>query len=452
MMRSYGIPEDYIKMKAFPFSLDGVAKDWLYLQPDFFNTWDASSNEAPDLEYGKQHTVIWDQGVAPSSMVNEVGAIGNLRLENHLIELTSLIITTPRGNVNVVSLRSDRELPQQAAPQQRPRPTDAEFEPDADSPVPQQAISVPLPFPTQTLSTRKAKIDEDLLKMFQEVEINIPLLDAIKQIPKYAKFLKELCVHKSKKMNEGVELGGVMLALTKNEVAIGSDKTLPKKCRDPKIFFVPCTINSKDDIVDLANLDLNSELIDLIDQVCKNDEEPECSKHGRVLVAKIEKPLRAQVETILTVEFDSANQGRDWTWAESNSDKKTDAESDLSILPRAESTSDSRNQKRVSSEFDSSMELKAKSNSNNHLRAESDSNNQSWKQLKAETDSTHQVPNPDRYAYLDNDQQIRVIIANNLHREQEEKLLQVLMQHKKVTGWRLSDLPGINPSICMHKI
>ncbi|RDX80442.1 hypothetical protein CR513_39002, partial [Mucuna pruriens] len=34
-----GIPEDYIKMKAFPFSLDGVAKDWLYLQPALFNTW-----------------------------------------------------------------------------------------------------------------------------------------------------------------------------------------------------------------------------------------------------------------------------------------------------------------------------------------------------------------------------------------------------------------------------
>ena len=26
-------------MKAFPFSLDGVAKDWLYLQPDPINTW-----------------------------------------------------------------------------------------------------------------------------------------------------------------------------------------------------------------------------------------------------------------------------------------------------------------------------------------------------------------------------------------------------------------------------
>ncbi|RDY11346.1 hypothetical protein CR513_04003, partial [Mucuna pruriens] len=38
-MRPQGISEDYIKMKAFPFSLDGAAKDWLYLQPVLFNTW-----------------------------------------------------------------------------------------------------------------------------------------------------------------------------------------------------------------------------------------------------------------------------------------------------------------------------------------------------------------------------------------------------------------------------
>ncbi|RDX92534.1 hypothetical protein CR513_25322, partial [Mucuna pruriens] len=30
-MRPHGVLEDYIKMKTFPFSLDGAAKDWLYL-------------------------------------------------------------------------------------------------------------------------------------------------------------------------------------------------------------------------------------------------------------------------------------------------------------------------------------------------------------------------------------------------------------------------------------
>ncbi|RDX74591.1 hypothetical protein CR513_45647, partial [Mucuna pruriens] len=38
IMRPQGIPEDYIKMKAFSFSLDRATKDWLYLQPVLFNT------------------------------------------------------------------------------------------------------------------------------------------------------------------------------------------------------------------------------------------------------------------------------------------------------------------------------------------------------------------------------------------------------------------------------
>ncbi|RDX68862.1 hypothetical protein CR513_52108, partial [Mucuna pruriens] len=38
MMRPQRIPEDHIKMKAFPFFLDGAAKDWLYLQLVLFNT------------------------------------------------------------------------------------------------------------------------------------------------------------------------------------------------------------------------------------------------------------------------------------------------------------------------------------------------------------------------------------------------------------------------------
>jgi len=37
-MRLHDIHEYYVKMKAFPFSLDGVAKDWLYIQPYTINT------------------------------------------------------------------------------------------------------------------------------------------------------------------------------------------------------------------------------------------------------------------------------------------------------------------------------------------------------------------------------------------------------------------------------
>ncbi|RDX64766.1 hypothetical protein CR513_56637, partial [Mucuna pruriens] len=67
--------------------------------------------------------------------------------------------------------------------------------------------------------------------MFRKVEINISLLDDIKQILKYAKFLKELCVHERKKMKRGLELGEIVSTLTKND-----------ECRDPRIFSVSYTI------------------------------------------------------------------------------------------------------------------------------------------------------------------------------------------------------------------
>ncbi|CAN6458899.1 unnamed protein product [Victoria cruziana] len=47
-----------------------------------------------------------------------------------------------------------------------------------------------------------------MLEMFRAVSINLPLLDAISQVPAYVRFLKELCTKKrrSKKIPESVLL------------------------------------------------------------------------------------------------------------------------------------------------------------------------------------------------------------------------------------------------------
>ncbi|RDX97365.1 hypothetical protein CR513_19861, partial [Mucuna pruriens] len=137
-------------------------------------------------------------------------------------------------------------LPSQTIPNPRrnaslPRSAEANSKPDADlQSRPEKAV--PLPFPSRPTSARKLESDDELLKMFRKVEINIPLLDAVKQIPKYVKFLKKLCVHKRKKMKGSTEIGGVLSVLTKNENFTKGALALPKKCRDPEIFYIPCTI------------------------------------------------------------------------------------------------------------------------------------------------------------------------------------------------------------------
>jgi len=55
-----------------------------------------------------------------------------------------------------------------------------------------------LPFPHAMTKQRKVNHNSEIFETFKQVRINIPLLDAIKQVPSYAKFLKDLCTMKRK--------------------------------------------------------------------------------------------------------------------------------------------------------------------------------------------------------------------------------------------------------------
>jgi len=77
----------------------------------------------------------------------------------------------------------------------------------SNSDLPQPPI--PIPFPLREIPNKKMEeVEKEILETFRKVEVNIPLLDVIKQIPRYAKFLKELCTHKRKlKGNERISMG-----------------------------------------------------------------------------------------------------------------------------------------------------------------------------------------------------------------------------------------------------
>ena len=52
------------------------------------------------------------------------------------------------------------------------------------------------PFPQALRGKKKASKQEGILEVLRQVKVNIPLLDMIKQVPTYAKFLKDLCTIK----------------------------------------------------------------------------------------------------------------------------------------------------------------------------------------------------------------------------------------------------------------
>jgi hypothetical protein len=55
-----------------------------------------------------------------------------------------------------------------------------------------------LPFPHAMTKQRKVNHNFEIFETFKQVRINIPLLDAIKHVPSYVKFLKDLCTVKRK--------------------------------------------------------------------------------------------------------------------------------------------------------------------------------------------------------------------------------------------------------------
>ncbi|GKF01628.1 hypothetical protein Tco_0028551 [Tanacetum coccineum] len=56
------------------------------------------------------------------------------------------------------------------------------------------------------------------------------------------------------------------------------------------------------------------------------------------------------------------------------------------------------------------------------------------------------------YAFLEDNNKLPVIIAKNLSVVEKTALINVLKSRKRAIAWKLSDIKGINPEFCSHKI
>ena len=125
-------------------------------------------------------------------------------------KLPSQTVVNPRENASAIVLRSGKEveIPIKAAhaslKQEKEQNVIASKNVPNDDEVPKCKFPplsdykpVP-PFPQVFAKLRKYEQNKDLYETFHRCEVNIPLLDANKQVPRYAKFLKELCTIKRK--------------------------------------------------------------------------------------------------------------------------------------------------------------------------------------------------------------------------------------------------------------
>ena len=107
--------------------------------------------------------------------------------------------------------------------------------------TPIQDLSSPLdkvpkaPFPQRLISPQKSVQFGDILEVFKQVQINIPFLDTIQQVPTYAKFLKDLMTMK-RKTNVPKK------AFLPEQVSSIIQNKYPVKCKDPGSPTILCKI------------------------------------------------------------------------------------------------------------------------------------------------------------------------------------------------------------------
>ena len=92
-------------------------------------------------------------------------------------------------------------------------------------------------FPQRLAKGKKGKSTGNILEIFKQINVNIPLLDTIKQVPSYVKFLKDHC---TKKRNINVQKKAF---LTENVSSILEHK-IGLKCKDLDSPTISCNIGN----------------------------------------------------------------------------------------------------------------------------------------------------------------------------------------------------------------
>ncbi|XP_039115823.1 uncharacterized protein LOC120251350 [Dioscorea cayenensis subsp. rotundata] len=185
----------------------------------------------------------------------EVGQLARANLERPPGSLPSNTENNPREHLKAITLRSGKQVEARAeegsstkhngvAAREDPKPSESELE-GVKEKQDEGAIQLPtpripeyklvIPYLTRLRQDKDEAQFKKFLNVFKQLHINIPLVEALTQMPKYAKFMKDLLTNKRKL--EELEI----VALPWNCSAMIQRK-LPEKLTDPGSFIIPCVI------------------------------------------------------------------------------------------------------------------------------------------------------------------------------------------------------------------
>ncbi|XP_022003937.1 uncharacterized protein LOC110901412 [Helianthus annuus] len=103
------------------------------------------------------------------------------------------------------------------------------------------------PYPGRLMKGKDVEKYGHFMEMLKKLHVNIPFVEALAKMPKYAKFLKDLLTNKKK-------LEDLSTVTLSEECSAVLQNKLPKKVSDPGSFTIPCLI---------GNLTVSNALADL---------------------------------------------------------------------------------------------------------------------------------------------------------------------------------------------
>ncbi|KAL5544375.1 hypothetical protein UlMin_008159 [Ulmus minor] len=140
---------------------------------------------------------------------------------------------------NVIITRSGKEIDGPTPPSNLiPKTISNKDEAPKDQEAPSDSMPVPFPQALLKPKERNSALKGEILEQLKQVKINLPLLHVIKQVPNYAKVIKDLCTLKRKHNVKKTTF------LAEQASAVIDSKT-PPKYKDPGCPTVACQIGNQ---------------------------------------------------------------------------------------------------------------------------------------------------------------------------------------------------------------
>ncbi|CAN6716173.1 unnamed protein product [Malus baccata var. baccata] len=323
-----------------------------------------------------------------------------------------------------------------------------------------------VPFPRRFMQSKKEEAEKDILETFRKVQVNIPLLDAIKQVPRYAKFLKELCITRKRISSKEV-------VKVSEHVSAVLQRKLPTKCKDPGSFTIPCVIGNTR--FESAMLDLGASINVMPYSIyasmhlgkLKNDAdfyvlEMDESDHSPTLPILLGRPFMKTARTkidvfngTLMMEFDG--EVINFNLSDSIKYPRMDIQNNEAVNMHPHGMKDF---SLVVPSNEDVIEMVAALESLplqsgkflDPISISISANKLLSSVVQPPTLELKSLPSHLKYVFLGDDETLPVIISSTLTAQEEDKLVRVLREYKTAIGWTMADIKGISPTTCMHRI